>query len=62
MRILIVSNSPWRSDNSFGNSFTNIFEGISDIEIANIYCKYGKPQTTVASRFFKLQKKLLSKI
>lgn len=61
MRILIVSNSPWRSDNSFGNSFTNIFEGLFDIEIANIYCKYGKPQTTVASRFFQITEKSLIK-
>lgn len=59
MKILIVSSSPWKSDNSFGNSFTNIFEGIPDIEIANIFCKYGKPQTTVASRFFQITEKSL---
>ena len=61
MKILIVSNSPWRNDNSFGNSYTNIFEGIPDIEIANIFCKYGNPQTTVASRFFQITEKSLIK-
>lgn len=61
MRILIVSNSPWRSDNSFGNSFSNIFEGIPDLEIANIYCKYGKPQTKAATRFFQITEKSLIK-
>lgn len=61
MKILIVSNSPWRNDNSFGNSYTNIFEGIEGIEIANIFCKYGNPQTTVASRFFQITEKSLIK-
>lgn len=59
MKILIVSNSPWRSDNSFGNSFSNIFEGVPDIEIANIYCKYGKPQNNVVSRYFQITEKSL---
>ncbi|MBE6827707.1 MAG: glycosyltransferase family 4 protein [Ruminococcaceae bacterium] len=59
MRILIVSNSPWRSDNSFGNSFSNIFEGIDNIEIANICCKYGAPQNNVASKYFRITEKSL---
>ena len=61
MKILIVSNSPLRNDNSFGNSFSNIFEGIPDIEIANIYCKYGKPQSNIGSRFFQITEKSLIK-
>lgn len=59
MKILIISNSPWRSDNSFGNSFSNIFEGIDNIEIANIYCKYGQPQNNVVSRYFQITEKSL---
>lgn len=59
MKILIVSNSPWRADNSFGNSFSNIFEGIPNIEISNIYCKYGKPQNNVASHYFQITEKSL---
>ena len=51
MKILIVSNSPWRNENSFGNSFSNIFEGIPDLEIANVYCKYGTPKNNCVSRF-----------
>lgn len=57
MRILILSSTPWTNDNSFGNSFSNIFEGIEDIEIANIYCKYGKPNTKLVSRFFQITEK-----
>lgn len=57
MKILVLSSTPWTNDNSFGNSFGNIFEGIEDIEIANIYCKYGKPNTKLVSRFFQITEK-----
>ena len=59
MRILIVSNSPLRSDNSFGNTFINIFEDIPDIEIANIYCKYGTPQNNIGSKYYQITEKTL---
>lgn len=59
LKVIIVSNSPWRSDNSFGNSFTNIFGGIENIEIANIYCKYGKPDNKIVKRYFQITEKSL---
>lgn len=61
MRILIVSNSPWRNDNSFGNSFSNIFEGIPDLEIANICCKYGHPESNCISKCYQITEKSLLK-
>ena len=61
MKILIVSNSAWRNENSFGNSFSNIFEGIEGLEIANIYCKYGTPQNNCVSRYFQITEKSLIK-
>lgn len=59
MKILIVSNSPWRNENSFGNSFSNIFEGIPDLEIANVYCKYGTPKNNCVSRYYQITEKTL---
>lgn len=41
MRILVVSNTPWNTENSFGNSYSNIFDGFDDLEFANIYCRHG---------------------
>lgn len=61
MKILVLSSSSWTNDNSFGNSFENIFEGIPDVEIANIYCKYGNPKTNLVSRFFQITEKSLLK-
>lgn len=59
MRVLIVSNAPWRNENSFGNSFSNIFEGIPDIEIANVYCKYGMPHNQCVSKYYQITEKTL---
>lgn len=43
IKILVISNTPWRMDNSFGNTFNAFFEGAQDFEIANIYCRAGEP-------------------
>ncbi len=61
MRVVIVSNSVWSNENSFGNSFTNIFEGIEDLEIANVACKMGKPDSNIVSRSFQITEKSLIK-
>lgn len=57
IKILIVSNTPWDDNNSFGNSFSNIFGGNPNYEIANIYCQPGSPNTKVATRFFQISEK-----
>ena len=54
MRILIISNTSWDDNNSFGNSFSNIFSSFPEIEIANIYLESGAPNTTVATYFFQI--------
>lgn len=57
IKILIVSNTPWDDNNSFGNSFSNIFGGNPNYEIANIYCQPGSPNTNVATKFFQISEK-----
>ncbi len=59
MRILVLSNTPWRTDNSFGNSFSNIFGGMEGIEIANIYCRYGAPDSRIVTKSFQITEKSL---
>ena len=44
MRILVISRSPWRLDNSFGNTYSSIFRNMKDVEIANIYLSDGTPE------------------
>lgn len=59
MKILVFSGAPWSSDNSFGNTFSNLFSGLENVEIANIYCKYGQPDVRVVSRCFQMTEKSL---
>lgn len=61
MKILILSNSEWNDENSFGSSFSNIFGDIDGLEIANIYCRSGLPNTKVAKKFFQITENTLLK-
>ena len=61
LRILILSNTPWDNSNSFGNSFSNIFSGIDNIEIANSYCRYGEPDNCIVKKYFQITEKSLIK-
>ncbi len=59
MRILVLSNTPWANDNSFGNSYSNIFDGIPGLQFANIYLQPGQPDNNFDMRFFQITEKLL---
>lgn len=61
MKILIVSNTPWSKENSFGNSFSNIFEGIPDLEFANISCRTVTDLEPIVSACFEISEKSLLK-
>ena len=61
MRILVVSNAPLRKDNGLGNSLINIFGGIYNIEIASVYCRYGKTDTELVKKSFQITEKSLIK-
>ena len=61
MKILVLSNTPWAMNNSFGNSFSNIFGDMENIEIANIYCRYGNPDNDIVGRYFQITEKSLIK-
>lgn len=59
MRILVLSNTPWADDNSFGNSYSNIFGGITGLQFANIFLRYGQPENDFEMRFFQITERLL---
>lgn len=61
MKILVLSSTPWSNDNSFGNTFSNIFEGIDDIEVANVSCRPGFPTSYLVKRYFQITEKALVK-
>ena len=59
MKMLILSNTAWDNNNSFGNSFSSIFGGMECISIANIYCRYGSPNNNIVRRYFQITEKSL---
>lgn len=54
MRILIVSRTPWNVSNSFGNTFSNLFVGMDDVEIYHICCKHGATKGSPAKATFQM--------
>ncbi len=64
VKILVVSNTPWNTANSFGATFTSLFKSLSKdgkVEIANIYCNRGLPDGAVQGQFLQITEKLIIK-
>ena len=54
LKILVVSTSPWKNENSIGNTFSNWFEDQSDMEFSNIFFRSGMPNNTVCKDYFRI--------
>lgn len=55
MRILILSNYPWKNSNSFGNTYSSIFGKVPNTEIAHVYMFEGKPDPIAnVSNFYQI--------
>lgn len=61
LKILLVTNSVLQKENSAGNTWQNLFDGMPNVEIANIYCRAGKPNVTICDSFFQISEKQLLK-
>ena len=61
MRILVISRSAWRNDNSTGNTLTDFFAGFSDAEIFSLCMREQPPQNGVAKRHFYISEKQMIK-
>ncbi len=61
MRILVVSRTPWDNSNSFGNTFSNLFENMDGVEIYNLCLKHGVSNNTVVKKSCQLTDKTVLK-
>ncbi len=66
MKILLITETLLRNDNNVGNSYSNIFSGMRNVEIDNICCQQGKSQSNIIKRSYQLSegqiiKKILHK-
>lgn len=57
MKILVISRTPWNESNSFGNTFSNLFSGMEDLQIYNVCCQHGNMCTDVVSAAFQMTDK-----
>lgn len=51
MKILFISSSPLKKEISIGNTFINLFDGMTDVELASIYTRSGKPDAKISKAF-----------
>lgn len=61
MKILLITETLLRHDNNVGNSYSNIFEGMDDVRIANICCQQGNSSNDIAERCFQISEKHILK-
>lgn len=59
MRVLVVSSTPWDKKNSFGLSFSNIFEGMNNLQFVNVYCSAGSPDNNLSMECFQISESML---
>lgn len=60
-KILLITSMPWREDNNIGNSYSNLFGELDNIEIAHIYCRDGMPQNKIVHDYFQISEQSLVK-
>ncbi len=54
MRILVVSNIEWSDNNAFGNTISNWFSNIPNVEFASIYRRSTLPNNTICSKYYSI--------
>ena len=59
MKILVISSTPWDENNSFGNTYSNLFAEMDGLTFANVYCKAGVLRNPFPMRGFQITEKSL---
>lgn len=59
MKIIVLSSIAWAEENCFGSTFSNLFQGIDNLEIANISCRAGYPTGKQVKRYYQITEKTL---
>ena len=57
MRVLVISRNAWDDTNSIGNTLSNFFSGVDDVEFANIYFRSSYPNNDVCQLYYRITEK-----
>ncbi len=54
MRVLVVSRNALDDTNSIGNTISNFFKGVDNVEFASIYFRSSKPNNNICKRYYRV--------
>ena len=54
MRILVITRNAWDDTNAIGNTLSNFFAGIDDVEFANIYFRSASPKNKLCRNYYRV--------
>lgn len=57
MKILVISRNAWDDTNSIGNTLSNFFSDIENVEFANIYFRSSKPNNRLCKKYYRVTEK-----
>lgn len=57
MKVLVISRNAWDITNSIGNTLSNFFTGIEDLEFANIYFRSSHPDNKNCKLYYRVTEK-----
>lgn len=52
MKILVITRNAWDDTNAIGNTLSNFFSGIDDVEFANIYFRSASPYNQICREYY----------
>lgn len=54
MKVLVISRNAWDDANAVGNTLSNFFGSIADLELGHIYFRSGRPSNAVCTRYYRV--------
>lgn len=54
MRVLVISRNAWDNTNAIGNTLSNFFDGIDDLEFASVYFREANPANDLCVRYYRV--------
>ena len=61
MRVMVITRAPWRNDNNTGNTMTNFFSDMKDVEFYNLYFRDQLPKNDIVVKSFAISEGQLIK-
>lgn len=52
MKVLVISRNAWDDSNSIGNTLSNFFKGLENVEFANIYFRSSYPDNDICKLYY----------